>query len=203
MKDLLGYLASLNIYFKHNNKMLQKTLEIYRVSEKLPDSIWSKHTPNYSKHCIVWDDMLNPLLAYYDRKNGTWYCDEELISFNSVFNVIYWAEIPEDISREVEDDYNFELERYFFTNEYDLNIKQGNPDWYDVYHSKLAYKNGWEPIAAVCFDENGLSVYYYESDNKPASVDWKLILEIDYNIQENIKTHLLAAEEIIYNYLNN
>lgn len=201
MKDLLGYLASLNIYFKHNNKMLQKTLEIYRVSEKLPDSIWSKHTPNYSKHCIVWDDMLNPLLAYYDRKNGTWYCDEELISFNSVFNVIYWAEIPEDISREVTCDY--ELEKYFFKNDYDVETKTRNPDLYYIYHSKSAYENGSKPIAAVFFDEDGLSVYYHESKNKPTSVDWKLILKIDYNIQEYIKTYLLAAEKIIYNYLNN
>ena len=181
--------------------MLRKTLEIYHISEKLPQSNWSKHTPNYSKHCIVWDDMLNPLLAYYDRKNGTWYCDEELISFNSVFNVIYWAEIPEDISTEVTCDY--ELEKYFFKNDYDVETKTRNPDLYYIYHSKSAYENGSKPIAAVFFDEDGLSVYYHESKNKPTSVDWKLILKIDYNIQEYIKTYLLAAEKIIYNYLNN
>lgn len=181
--------------------MLQKTLEIYRVSEKLPDSIWSEHTPNYSKHCLVWDDMLKPSLAYYDRKDNKWYCDDKLILFNFVFNIVYWAEIPENISTEVSCDY--ELERYFFKNEYDIDTNTRNPDFYYIYHSKSAYENGSKPYATVFFDEDGLSVYYHENINKPVSGNWEVILEIDYNIQESVKTHLLAAEEIIYNYLNN
>ena len=181
--------------------MLQKTLEIYRVSEKLPESIWDEHMPNYSKHCLVWDDMLKPSLAYYDRKDNKWYCDDKLILFNFVFNIIYWAEIPENVNTEVTCDY--ELERYFFKNCNGVDTKSGSPDCYEIYHSKSAYERNKRPFAAVCFDEDGLSVYYHENKNKPASVDWELILEIDYNIQEYIKTHLLAAEKIIYNYLNN
>lgn len=92
--------------------MLQKTLEIYRVSEKLPESIWDEHTPNYSKHCLVWDDMLKPSLAYYDRKDNKWYCDDKLILFNFVFNIIYWAEIPENVNTEMAHSHLFKDEVY-------------------------------------------------------------------------------------------
>lgn len=110
--------------------MLPKTLEIYHVSEKLPESTWSEYTPNYSKHCLVWDDMSRPSIAYYDRNQNRWYCDEELISFNLVFNIIYWAEIPENVNTEIV--YDYELDRYYFKNSYDVDTKEGNSDLYEI-----------------------------------------------------------------------